>query len=117
MNRIIAFLPGSVNAEALSREPEILRTVPVQAPLTAASTLRSLVEPAREAPFVLLYTRHTDLSLVHFALERMLQVADDAGKAVQNGLCLRVFVCLHGNFLRIQKKARRNFKMTDIYFI
>ena len=79
MDRIIAFLPGSVQAEPLAREPEILRTVPVSAPLTSASTLRTLLAPAAHAPFVLLYTRPTDLSLVHYALERMLQVADDTG--------------------------------------
>ena len=79
MDRIIAFLPASLQAEALQAQPEILRTVPVDGPLTAASTLRALQEPAAEAPFVLLYTRHTELTLVHYALERMLQIADDTG--------------------------------------
>ena len=50
-------------------------------PLGSTSTLRRIASEAK-AEFTLLYIKPTELSLVHFALERMLCVADDTGAAM-----------------------------------
>ena len=51
------------------------------APLCSTRTLREVAERA-SAPFTLLYTKPTELSIVHYALERMLQVAQDTAAAL-----------------------------------
>ena len=50
-------------------------------PLGTTSTLRRIASEA-VAEFTLLYTKPTELSFVHYALERMLSVADDTGAAM-----------------------------------
>ena len=50
-------------------------------PLGSTATLRRIAAAA-EAGFVLLYTKPTELSFVHYALERMLSVAEDTGAAM-----------------------------------
>ena len=50
-------------------------------PLCCTPTLRRIARNAK-AEFTLLYTKPTSLSLVHYALERMLQVADDTAAAL-----------------------------------
>ena len=47
-------------------------------PLSATSTLRLIASKAA-AEFTMLYTKPTELSFVHYALDRMLSVADDTG--------------------------------------
>ena len=78
---IDCFVLLPAQAEALSREPLVRSVTVVEAPLTASETLRTLSE-AVSAPYVLLYTKPTSLSLVHFALERMIQIAEDTGAAL-----------------------------------
>lgn len=81
MKRIECFVPLSAQAGILSAQPEVGRVSVVETPLAASATIRTLAA-ASAAEFTLLYTRVTALSLVHFALERMLQVADDTGAAL-----------------------------------
>ncbi len=50
-------------------------------PLGVTGTLRRIAELAG-AEFVLLYTKPTELSFVHYALDRMLAVAQDTGAAM-----------------------------------
>jgi len=78
MKRIDCFVPLASQAEVLAAEPEVAGVCVVETPLTCTSTLRTVADGAA-AEFTLLYTRTTALALVHFALERMLQVADDTG--------------------------------------
>jgi len=78
---IDCFLLLPSQAEVLSREPLVRSVTVVESPLTASETLRT-VAGAASAPFTLLYTKATSLSLVHFALERMLQIAEDTGAAL-----------------------------------
>ena len=50
-------------------------------PLGATATLRT-VASASNAEFTLMYIKPTELSFVHYALERMLSVAEDTGAAM-----------------------------------
>ena len=50
-------------------------------PLGSTATLRRIASEA-EAEFTLVYTKPTELSFVHYALERMLAVAGDTGAAM-----------------------------------
>ena len=81
MKRIDCFVSLATQAEILSREPEAASVHVLDAPLSRSATVRRAAEAA-SAEFTLLYTRQSDLSLVRFALERMLQVADDTGAAM-----------------------------------
>ena len=81
MKRIDCFVTLPEQAGVLSPEPEVARVHTLQTPSSHSSTLRSVAREA-SAEFTLLYTRPTSLSLVHYALERMLQVADDTGAAM-----------------------------------
>ena len=81
MSRIDCFVSLPSQAAVLEREPECAHVHPVSASMTRTSTLRGIAAET-QAEFTLLYTRQTDLSLVHFALERMLQIADDTGAAL-----------------------------------
>ena len=78
MKRIDCFVSLASQAEILSREPEVASVHVVGQPLTRSAVIREVAQ-ATSAEFTLLYTRQTDLSLVHYALERMLQIADDTG--------------------------------------
>ena len=81
MKRIDCFLPSDVDAAPLQGQECVASVHPVAGALTRTSTLR-MVADAASAEFTLLYTKHTDLSFVKFALERLLQVADDTGAAL-----------------------------------
>ena len=76
MKRIDCFVSLPSQGEILAREAEVASVHILDASLTRSATVRGVAATA-SAEFTLLYTRPTDLSLVHFALERMLQVADD----------------------------------------
>ena len=67
----------------LSAEPSVASVTFLEPgiPLGSTSTLRRIASEAA-AEFTLLYIKPTELSLVHFALERMLAVADDTGAAM-----------------------------------
>ena len=67
----------------LSAEPSVASVSFLEPgiPLGFTSTLRRIASEAA-AEFTLLYIKPTELSLVHFALERMLAVADDTGAAM-----------------------------------
>ena len=81
MKRIDCFVSRASQAEILSREADVASVHVLDTPFSRSATLRGAAEAA-SAEFTLLYTRLTDLSLVHYALERMLQVADDTGAAM-----------------------------------
>ena len=74
MKRIDCFVSLASQAEILSREAEVASVHVLDAPLTRSATVRKAASAA-SAEFTLLYTRQTELSLVHYALERMLAVA------------------------------------------
>lgn len=67
----------------LCAEPAVasMHFLDAASPLGSTATLRR-ISAAAEAEFTLLYTKPTELSFVHFALERMLSVADDTGAAM-----------------------------------
>ena len=81
MKRIDCFVSLASQAEILSREETVASVHVLDAPFSRTATLCAAAEAA-SAEFTLLYTRRTSLSLVHYALERMLQVADDTGAAM-----------------------------------
>ena len=81
MKRIDCYVPGDVDPASLAAQAPVASVHSVSAPLCRTSTLRGIADSAKEE-FTLIYTRHTALSFVHFALERMLQVADDTGAAL-----------------------------------
>ena len=81
MQRIDCFVSLEGQAAVLRCEPEVSSVRLADGPFTRSSVLRGIAEQA-QAEFALFYTRQTELSLVHFALERMLQVADDTGAAL-----------------------------------
>ncbi|MBO6044279.1 MAG: glycosyltransferase family 2 protein [Bacteroidales bacterium] len=67
----------------LSSEPAVssLHFLSTEQPLSSTETLRYIACEAG-AEFILLYTKPTELSLVHYALERMLSVAADTCAAM-----------------------------------
>ena len=83
MKRIDCFVPqgNTQTAEALKAEAEVSKVVFAKDALTKTSTIKDIAAQA-EAPFTLIYTKATALSFVNFALERMLQIAEDAGAAM-----------------------------------
>ena len=81
MKRIECFVSLDSQAGILSRESEVAAVHVVEGSFTRSGVLRDIAGEA-SAEFTLLYTRRTDLSLVRFALERMVQVADDTGAAL-----------------------------------
>ena len=78
MKRIDCFVSLASQAGVLVPEETVSSVHIVEEPFTRSAALRKVAATA-SAEFTLLYTRQTDLSLVHYALERMLQVADDTG--------------------------------------
>ena len=78
MKRIDCFVSLASQAGVLGPEETVSSVHIVEEPFTRSAALRKVAVTA-SAEFTLLYTRQTDLSLVHYALERMLQVADDTG--------------------------------------
>ncbi len=89
MKRIDCFISccgpeaASATRANLSAEPAVssLHFLGSDEPLAATATLLR-VASAAEAEFTLLYTKPTELSFVHYALERMLSVAEDTGAAL-----------------------------------
>ena len=89
MNRIDCFISccppeaAAATRAHLSAEPEVasMHFLDADSPLGSTATLRSIAAQA-QAEFTLLYTKPTELSFVHFALERMLAVAGDTGAAM-----------------------------------
>lgn len=82
MERIDCYIPNKESGDVLSKENEVGRVV-----ITDFSTLRSTaairkVASDSKAEFTLICTKDTELRLVAFALERMLQVADATGAAM-----------------------------------
>ncbi|MBO4434325.1 MAG: glycosyltransferase [Bacteroidales bacterium] len=78
MNRIHAFLPERISRKALEGQSEIAKISAITSSLGETSTIKRIADDAG-AEFTLIYTKHTELSMVHYALERMLQIADDTG--------------------------------------
>ena len=79
MNRIDCFIPDQASAETLRREPEVRMTFQVDhTTLRSTASVRQIASLA-DAEFTLISTKATGLRLVAFALERMLQIADDTG--------------------------------------
>ncbi|MCR5017880.1 MAG: glycosyltransferase [Bacteroidales bacterium] len=76
MKRIHAFLPESIGTRALEGQGEIAAIGRIGKPLGETSTIKAIAGETT-AEFTLIYTKSTELSLVHYALERMLQIADD----------------------------------------
>ena len=89
MKRIDCFISfcapetASATRANLSGETSVAspRFLDSSSPLGATATLRRIASEAT-AEFTLLYIKPTELSFVHFALERMLSVADDTGAAM-----------------------------------
>ena len=81
MKRIECFVSLPSQAGILTPEPEVAAVHILDTPFSRSETVRAAARTAT-AEFSLFYTRQTELSLVHFALERMLQVADDTGAAL-----------------------------------
>ena len=81
MKRIECFVGLPSQAGILTPEPEVAAVHILDTPFSRSETVRAAARTAT-AEFSLFYTRQTELSLVHFALERMLQVADDTGAAI-----------------------------------
>ena len=78
MKRIHAFLPEGIGTKALEGQPEIDKISAIDKPLGETSTIKAIAGETT-AEFTLIYTKSTELSMVHYALERMLQIADDTG--------------------------------------
>ncbi len=81
MKRIDCFVSLASQAGILSSEPEAAAIHVLEESFTRSSALREAAGKA-SAEFTLFYTRRTELSLVHYALERMLQIAEDTGAAM-----------------------------------
>ena len=81
MKRIHAFLPQGINPGALDNQGEIAQITVLDTPLGETSTIRNIAKLSA-SEFTLIYIKGTNLSLVHFALERLLQVADDTRAAL-----------------------------------
>ncbi len=89
MKRIDCFISSCAPETAaatranLSAEPSVasLHFLDSASPMGSTATLRGIASEAC-AEFTLLYTKPTELSFVHFALERMLSVAADTGAAM-----------------------------------
>ena len=78
MKRIHAFLPEGIGKKALEGQQEIDKISAIGKPLGETSTIKAIAAES-DAEFTLIYTKSTELSMVHYALERMLQIADDTG--------------------------------------
>ena len=73
---IDAFVLQPQQAEVLEKEPLIQRVTVLETPFSQTVTIRQ-VAAAAQSEYTLLYTKSTDLRLVHYALERMVQLAED----------------------------------------
>lgn len=79
MNRIDCFIPDAASAAKILHEPEVRACFDVEfATLRSTAAIRRIASLS-DAEFTLICTKPTALRLVAFALERLLQVADDTG--------------------------------------
>ena len=80
---IDCFVP-SANAETISNlksESLVSNVYAIDGPMASTVVMKQIAAMAKE-PFVLLYIKETSLRMVHFALERMVQIAEDTGAAM-----------------------------------
>ena len=82
----ISFCPpeaAAATGAALSGEPSVssVSFLGPDSPLGDTGTVRRIAAEA-SSEFTLIYTKPTELSFVHYALERMLSIADDTGAAM-----------------------------------
>ena len=88
MNRIDCFIPYvsdeqvAVTLANLNSETEVARVIPLDASSFKSTASIKEVASKAEAPFVLLYTKTTDLSFGKFSLERILAVAEDTSASM-----------------------------------
>ncbi len=88
MRRIDCFIPfvseGQVAAttSCLEAESEVSRVIPVPADSFKSTSTMRFISSQAEAPFVMIYTKTTDLRLGRFSLERFLSVAEDTSAAM-----------------------------------
>ena len=78
MNSIHAFIPEGISIDPLKGQKEIARISSIDTSLGETKTIKAIAEETK-SEFTLIYTKTTELSFVHFALERMLQIAADTG--------------------------------------
>ncbi|MBP5637715.1 MAG: glycosyltransferase [Bacteroidales bacterium] len=78
MKRIHAFLPEGIGIKAMEGQNTVAAIDRIGTPLGETATIRHIAA-ASTGEFTLIYTKNTELSLVHYAMERMLQIADDTG--------------------------------------
>lgn len=82
MNRIDCFIPNRESGATLANEPEVDRVVVTDlSTLRSTASIRKIAEDA-SSEFTLICTKGTELKLVAFSLERMLQIADATGAAM-----------------------------------
>lgn len=72
----------ALTLENLKREPLVKDISFLNGNIADMSNIKMLVAHARTADYTLLYTKYTTLSLVQFALERMLQIMEDTDAAM-----------------------------------
>ncbi len=88
MNRIDCFIPYvndeqvAVTLANLNSETEVARVIPLDASSFKSTASIKEVASKAEAPFVLLYTKTTDLSFGKFSLERIIAVAEDTSASM-----------------------------------
>ena len=82
MKRIDCYIPNTESGELLALEPEVNKVAATDlSTLHCTESVRKIASDA-SAEFTLICTKDTELRLVSFALERMLQVADATGAAM-----------------------------------
>ena len=88
MRRIDCFIPyyndgqSSVTTANLSAENEVSKVVPIDGAIFKSTKAMRLIASEAESPFVLIYTKPTDLRFGKYSLERFLSVADDTSAAM-----------------------------------
>ena len=88
MRRIDCFIPYVSDAQVavtlrnLTSEAEVSRVIPIDAASFKSTTAMRQISSSAEAPFIMLYTKTTDLSFGKYALERFLSVAEDTSAAM-----------------------------------
>jgi len=82
MKKIDCFVEGAGNAGLLQSQDAVSKVYEIKVgELRSTAGIKALAERA-EAPFTLICTKSTELRLVEFALERMLQIAEDTDAAM-----------------------------------
>lgn len=88
MRRIDCFIPFESDEQIaltmtnLKSEKEVANVIPIDASSFKSTSSMRLIASRAEAPFVLIYTKMTDLSFGSFALERFLSIAEDTQAAM-----------------------------------